>query len=148
MSSSQSLRLFCLLTQETFRDVGFLRYWTVNQLPLFILAAPMLTVLIFSGWELLVDPERLFKSTAKNPKLQIVLRLLAANQALVAILALTTYHVQIITRLATGYPVWYLWVASSLCSDKRRGIGRGLVVFMVMYAGIQGVLFASFLPPA
>lgn len=33
--------------------------------------------------------------------------------------------------------------------DKRRqGYGVAIVMFMVIYGGIQGGLFASFLPPA
>jgi phosphatidylinositol glycan class V len=73
---------------------------------------------------------------------------LAAIQTLVAILAITNFHVQIITRLASGYPVWYWWIANSLGNGETRKMGSGVVVFMVMYAGIQGGLFASFMPPA
>lgn len=69
-------------------------------------------------------------------------------QVLLVILAFTSYHVQIITRLSSGYPVWYWWVAACLKSPKTRGMGSGLVVFVTMYASIQAVLFASFLPPA
>jgi phosphatidylinositol glycan class V len=69
----------------------------------------------------------------------------------VALLALTSYHVQIISRLASGYFVWYWWVAGCLVDAERkdrRKIGWGIAVFMVMYAAIQGALYASFLPPA
>jgi len=77
---------------------------------------------------------------------------MAAAQVLLAVLAITTYHVQIITRIASGYAVWYWWTASCLLDNgadgKRQGLGGRIVTFFVMYAAIQGVLFASFLPPA
>ena len=78
----------------------------------------------------------------------MLIRSLAASQAILALINLTTSHVQIVTRLASGYPVWYWWIASSLCDDKRKSRGQAVVIFMIMYAGIQAVLYASFLPPA
>ena len=77
-------------------------------------------------------------------------------QIALALLGLTTYHVQVITRLSSGYPVWYWWLAHFIIEDARviatpqECIKVGLVVtrWMVMYAVIQGGLFASFLPPA
>ena len=80
---------------------------------------------------------------------------LSMPQIVLATLALTTYHVQIITRLSSGYMVWYWWVASLLVEQggttSRQGkfSVMGLIVFwMVSYALIQASLFASFLPPA
>ena len=63
-------------------------------------------------------------------------------------LAVTNYHIQIITRISSGYPLWYWWLANLLSDDKTAGTGKNSVTFMVMYACIQGALFASFLPPA
>ena len=79
---------------------------------------------------------------------RLLVRTLAALQTLLAILAITNYHVQIISRLSSGYPVWYWWVASCLMDKQRQSLGYGVVVFITMYATIQGGLFASFLPPA
>lgn len=131
------------------RNVGFLRYWTLNQLPLFILAAPALTLLLASGWEV-CSSGRIESRNAAAPVKghQMLIRSLAASQAILALINFTTSHVQIVTRLASGYPVWYWWIASSLCDDKRKSRGQAAVIFMIMYAGIQAVLYASFLPPA
>lgn len=87
-------------------------------------------------------------SNVDGARLRLVVRSMAFAQVLLVILAFTSYHVQIITRLSSGYPAWYWWVAASLRNAKTRQMGSGFVVFMVMYAMIQGVLFASFLPPA
>ena len=73
---------------------------------------------------------------------------MAIVQLALAALAVTTYHVQIINRISSAYPVWYWWVAGELVYEPRTGFAKNVVVFMVMYAMIQGVLFATFLPPA
>ncbi|KAM0341881.1 hypothetical protein ACHAPU_009817 [Fusarium lateritium] len=136
--------------QEEYWNVGFLKYWTPNQIPLFLLAAPMLTILIKSGTEMVREPSRGLGAMVfgLDKQCRLLVRTLAAVQTLIAVLAITNYHVQIISRLSSGYPVWYWWVASCLMDKQRQSLGYGLVVFITMYAVIQGGLFASFLPPA
>ncbi|KAL2119659.1 hypothetical protein VTJ04DRAFT_6620 [Mycothermus thermophilus] len=163
--------------QAYYWNTGFLRYWTVSNLPLFLLAAPMLTILVVSGVAQLkgggvvTTPSSSAETSAppekKNPttpttstpssatssqqeRFTSLLTSAAAAQVLLAILALTSYHVQIITRLSSGYPLWYWWVAGKLVSSEERDrvLANRIVMFMVMYAAVQGVLFASFLPPA
>jgi GPI mannosyltransferase 2 len=73
---------------------------------------------------------------------------MAFAQVILASLAITNYHIQIITRLSSGYPLWYWWLADMLSHSKTARFGKNAIIFMVMYATIQGVLFASFLPPA
>lgn len=80
---------------------------------------------------------------------------LALPQLALSIAAVTSFHVQVITRLSSGYPMWYLVVAnwtlrqssgsSTAKNDKRpQWVVRGIV----LYAIVQGLLFANFLPPA
>lgn len=78
---------------------------------------------------------------------------LSIPQGLLAVLALTSYHVQIINRISSGYPLWYWYLVSgavdSLSSPKAHHRVLTTAVWgMVGYALIQGVLFGSFLPPA
>lgn len=127
------------------------RYWKVSNIPLFLLAAPTLYVLARSGIAQLQSSN---KSTRPERLVGFVTSM-AAAQVLLSVLTLTSYHVQIITRLASGYPLWYWWLAGQLVKGQKPGdgakggfSGSGFVVFMVMYASIQAVLFASFLPPA
>ncbi|KAK1657708.1 mannosyltransferase [Colletotrichum godetiae] len=144
--------------QEHYWGVGLFRYWTLSNVPLFVLAAPVLGLLMVSGWEVVNRPSGLARSptAAKNQgqsgTTSVLVGSMAAAQLLLAALAITTYHVQIITRIASGYAVWYWWVAGCLLDDgadgKRRDVGGKVVIFSVMYAMIQSVLFASFLPPA
>lgn len=77
---------------------------------------------------------------------------LAIPQAVLAALALTNSHVQIINRISSGYPLWYWYI--SFCTLEYGNTThaalkpRFLVQAMVLYGFIQGGLFASFLPPA
>ena len=154
------------------RGVGFFRYWTVSNLPLFVLAAPMLYIMVTSAvWGLTrgsgsttvqsgkrddgIEPsesERM-ESQAKRAR-RVVLRL-AIPQLVLAVMALTSYHVQIITRLSSGYPVWYWWLASMIGENREIALfgrkwqlAKGISRWMVVYAIVQGGLFVSFLPPA
>ncbi|EPS33485.1 putative Dol-P-Man: alpha-1,6-mannosyltransferase [Penicillium oxalicum 114-2] len=143
--------------QSYYWNVGLFRYWTVSNIPLFAIAAPMLVVLAKSSIWALKAPSTLrskrtgVRSSQASPGAMLIR--LALPQGLLAVMALTSYHVQIINRIASGYPVWYWWLVSSAMpnlQDPQKG-RRGLVLAaqaMVAYALIQAVLFGSFLPPA
>lgn len=76
------------------------------------------------------------------------MRVLAASQTVVSVLAITNYHVQIVNRVASGYVVWYWWIAGCFLSKEWKQVGYRIAVAFIMYGCIQAVLFASFLPPA
>ncbi|KAL7621830.1 ER membrane glycoprotein subunit of the GPI transamidase complex-like protein [Parahypoxylon ruwenzoriense] len=133
------------------RNVGFLRYWTPGNIPLFLLATPMLYLLIKSGLEFIRKPLGLTiekSSPASLSQTTVLVQSMALSQLILAILAITNYHIQIITRISSGYPLWYWWLAGAITDRKTATFGSNVVRFMVMYAAIQGALFASFLPPA
>ncbi|KAF3761275.1 family 76 glycosyltransferase [Cryphonectria parasitica EP155] len=145
--------------QRHYWNNGLFRYWTVSNAPLFALAAPMLFVMGKSGKDIFFQASRLASShhyqkkqtggpSVDTARLELVVRSMAAAQVLLVIMVFTSSHVQIITRISSGYPAWYWWVAACLRAPKTRQLGIGIVVFMVMYSCVQGVLFASFLPPA
>lgn len=78
-------------------------------------------------------------------------------QLLVAILAVFVFHVQVVARMASGYPVWYWWLATCIVDqatrseDSKLSKSREPLIlsrWMVMYGIIQAGLFACFLPPA
>jgi len=123
----------------------------------------MLAILVWSGIETSVsatattEPARPKASTGKKTptavepepepgRLDTLVRSAAAAQVLLAVLAVTNYHVQIITRISSAFPLWYWWLAGKLLRGE--AWGSRIVMFMVMYASIQGALFTSFLPPA
>ncbi|KAK6581506.1 hypothetical protein PZA11_006197 [Diplocarpon coronariae] len=141
--------------QDHYWDCGFLRYWKFSNLPLFLLATPMLALLTVSGlWGLSSEAGRqqepapsARKESRGDHATRQVLRNLAFSQLILVILTLTTAHVQIITRISSASPVW-LWYAALASPEGHPLLGRNLVQFVVVYALVQGALFASFLPPA
>jgi len=170
-SSHRIMRCF-ILTATCFRNVGFLRYWSVSNLPLFLLAAPMLYIMVQSavwGWTMAPGPRMRTPVNVKRPNelsnsvppdiwlnaTREIVRRLALPQFILAVLALTSYHVQVINRISSGYPVWYWWLATMIVDPhETQVLGRkwntakvGLR-WMVLHATIQGGLFSSFLPPA
>lgn len=160
------------LTTTCVRNVGFLRYWSVSNMPLFLLAAPMLYIMIRSaiwGWTMAPGPRmrRPVNSERRNdlpssvsPATGLIatrelIGCFALPQFVLAMLALTSYHVQIINRLSSGYPVWYWWLATMIADQhevqlfgRKWNTAKVGLRWMVLHATIQGGLFSSFLPPA
>ncbi|KAF2628703.1 glycosyltransferase family 76 protein [Macroventuria anomochaeta] len=144
--------------QSHYWNVGLFRYWTLSNLPLFLLAIPMLWLLVYSSVTILhigyTQPlhGRPVPHTSNTlhskpaPDVTHDLPELALPQLILAFAAATSFHVQIVNRIASGYPIWYLTVAAWLQSDLQ--IGKWAIRTMVMYSMIQGILFANFLPPA
>ena len=100
---------------------------------------------------------------------QHLLPRLAVPQLVLVSLAATTFHCQILNRISSGYPLWYMIVALELCVTNwgdQRGTTSALfrlfgsydkipfaypawiVRAFVLYAVIQAGLYAAFLPPA
>ena len=80
---------------------------------------------------------------------------LALPQLVLAIAAFTSFHVQIVNRIASGYPTWYSMVATWLVTEQLTSSGakhqrpnQWIIRGMIIYALVQGMLFANFLPPA
>lgn len=121
-----------------FRNVGLFRYWTLSNVPLFLLAMPTLWLLAISSIE---QFQRENTSHARS-----LARRLAVPQLVLAVAALTSYHVQIITRLSSGYPIWCIWVAQKLKNNDKPG--KIVAYWAIVYALVQAGLYASFLPPA
>lgn len=149
------------------RNVGLFRYWTLSNLPLFLIAAPILWLMLVSSVTVLrsynhgpsyglhipqgvgtIRPSRPFAWVHSLPEL-------ALPQLVLAIAAITSFHVQITNRIASAYPTWYVMVAGWLVSEQAKlssakslhrdqWIVRGLII----YALVQGMLYANFLPPA
>lgn len=133
--------------QAHYWNVGLFRYWTVSNIPLFLLAAPMLYVLLITSFKVFQY------STPRNQmekSLTFITCRLALPQVATAVLTLTTAHVQIVNRLSSGYPVWLMYLAKTVVSfdPKEQGWAKFIVRLMVVYGVVQAVLFSAFLPPA
>lgn len=146
--------------QARYWNVGFLHYWTLSNLPLFALAAPMLALLSLTAVDALLSAAR-GKSISETRLSKNIMARLALPQLMLTLLAITNFHVQIINRISSGYPIWYIMLAISLHrSDDNgeavpseivkvlRNKSKWIVRSAVVYAAVQGGLFASFMPPA
>ncbi|KAK6336529.1 ER membrane glycoprotein subunit of the GPI transamidase complex-like protein [Orbilia brochopaga] len=163
--------------QSQYWGVGFMKYWTAGNIPLFLLAAPMLFVLLRTSSDILkitAPPVNRLYSLSLNEANRDLLFRLTVPQLLLATMAITNYHVQIITRLSSGLPMWYVVTAAALIqtttadtevseskdtSSESGKTGdetdntdaswcRPAIHFFLGYQVVQAVLYGGFLPPA
>ncbi|ESZ99364.1 GPI mannosyltransferase 2 [Sclerotinia borealis F-4128] len=163
----ESSRLWCTdaipsiytFVQGYYWNGGLFNYWTLPNIPLFLLAMPMIIILgVSSNWGIRDPQLQQISATPKKEsittvdkiqyahKVQII-RNLALSQLILTAITFTSGHVQIITRISSICPVYLWYMAASVGKEKDStitSVGR----FMIIYAGIQGGLFSSFLPPA
>jgi len=141
-----------------YRNVGLFRYWTLSNLPLFLLATPMMVLMVISGrWAVTYEANKQTADDAAVGKTSFkdimpsqssrIIRNMGISQLLLALLTATTAHVQIITRISSAYPVSLWYLAASSRSGKG-GLMKNAMRCMVIYAIVHGGLFSSFLPPA
>ncbi|KAI1623814.1 phosphatidylinositol glycan, class V [Exophiala viscosa] len=144
-----SLPSIFTFVQSHYWNVGPFRYWTLSNVPLFLLAGPTLGLLTYSAAAVLRTPA-LVKGGAVSHDITALQKKLMASLALpqlmLAILAFSSYHVQIITRISSGYPLWYIWLAAKATDEPNRVVI--VIRWMIIYALVQAGLYASFLPPA
>ncbi|KAF9110577.1 hypothetical protein BGX27_006156 [Mortierella sp. AM989] len=146
--------------QSFYWNCGFLRYYEIKQIPNFLMAAPMIT-LCASGiiYYVMYDIPRAmslgrsstpvppnvstppFMSSKTFPYIVLWMVLLFS--------AITTMHIQIITRAFSCLPPVY-WFAAHQFEREALGAGwtRSVSTFFVMYGLVGIVLFANFFPPA
>ncbi|KAF2765019.1 mannosyltransferase [Teratosphaeria nubilosa] len=173
--------------QSHYWNVGLFRYWTLSNLPLFALAFPLGWIIVETAIPCLFQTHHLNRvlnsSTTADQKLQpyppiphtreervfeYVLPRLALPQVVLVVMAATSFHVQILNRISSGYPVWYFILAVEICAsgwdieaesqallrlfgnyDRIPSVTPEWVVRgMVIYAFVQAGLYASFMPPA
>jgi len=148
---SQTLPFIYSYVQSKYWNVGFLRYWTKNQIPNFLLAAPtlslifaycfhhlrkMLPELVFSNNNL--TPSRSLKSLTIDPH--------AIHATILCFTLLVASHTQIVLRLAGSIPFTY-WAAAWLVSEHHT-LGRLWVTWSLLWSLTSIVLWSAFLPPA
>jgi len=137
--------------QSKYWNVGFLRYWTLSQLPNFLLAVPVLLLLACSSihnikWTI---TECLFpaqKRGSSSPFLSLSLTPHAIHAFILTTTLLFASHTQIILRVAASMPFTY-WSAAWLLFE-RPVLGRWWVGWSIIWGSVSLVLWATFLPPA
>ncbi|GAA6054109.1 hypothetical protein NBRC10513_006125 [Rhodotorula toruloides] len=158
--------------QSEYWDVGLFRYWTLLQLPNFLLAAPVLALSLAASYSFYrsnlaftlrstlpflplslapsapprhANPSEPL-SNPSSPSATLALIPLIHLHTLLTLLLLTTAHVQIVLRVCVTNPVVWWYAAELVCSGSRWG--RRWVVYCVVWGTVATGLWAVFLPPA
>jgi phosphatidylinositol glycan class V len=125
-----------LYAQAHYWDVGFLRYWTANNIPNFAFALPTITLSVLAI--------RYF--TVKFP-FQNLLPILIVNFVLL-IGGVFWWHVQILTRISSFVPLMYWYVASVDVLGGADIRYDWIVKYFIVWGLLQTGMFGAFLPPA
>ncbi|KAH9849114.1 GPI mannosyltransferase 2 [Lenzites betulinus] len=145
--------------QARYWNVGFLRYWTLQQLPNFLLGAPPLALLFvftlhYTRSALIPHlltfafPSSPSSSLRQKPSLFLPQSIAphAIHALILSALLLFASHTQIVLRTAASMPLTY-WAAAWLLVEHPR-LGRWWVGWSVVWGAASCVLWAVFLPPA
>lgn len=111
--------------QGHYWNVGFLKYWTLNNLINFLLASPMIFLIYKS----------IIHTNDFKLKILAVLHL---------ILCVFFIHVQIILRISSFLPIIYWYLSDLIIQDK----GKRWILYLIIWIPLQTTLYSSFLPPA
>ncbi|KZV80510.1 glycosyltransferase family 76 protein [Exidia glandulosa HHB12029] len=129
--------------QRKYWNNGLLRYWTLQQLPNFLIAAPVYA-LLFTGCyvhlraRLTGKRDAFFRSTRLTSH--------ALHALFITLTILLGGHVQIMLRLAASMPFLY-WSAAWLWLEHPKW-ARAWVGWSACWGAISVILWAAFLPPA
>lgn len=136
--------------QSKYWNVGFLRYWAVQQTPNFLLAAPVITLLLHYSTQsvhsfairLFNEPQSRNLSPFESPSLVPH----GIHAFVFTLILLFASHTQIILRFASSLPFTY-WSAARLLVEHPR-LGKWWVGWSVVWGAVSLVLWSAFLPPA
>ncbi|KAM3161149.1 GPI mannosyltransferase 2 [Lachancea thermotolerans] len=131
--------------QSHYWNVGFLRYWTLNNIPNFLIALPNFVVMWFSTVYFSIQyPCSNLKPLILLTKVFLIVLLLFA-------------HVQIINRISSFIPLHLWYIADRLnksavtSKEDTKGddkLVKFYILWLIFWIPAQTALFASFLPPA
>ncbi|KAG8796441.1 ER membrane glycoprotein subunit of the GPI transamidase complex-like protein [Ceratobasidium sp. 428] len=146
---SARLPLIYSFAQSHYWDVGLWRYWTLSQIPNFLLAAPMLLLVGGASILFLATVYRTFQPARAKfnssdraqsiawldglslaPKMTLTLLPYALHALVLSLLLFTTAHVQIALRVLPAATPWASWAGAALVmkgvkdrEDDSRGAG-------------------------
>ena len=162
--------------QKKYWGVGLFQYYSLHQLPNFLLAAPILLISLFSLFFYFIfhlrsflrrpSPLPLFCSSKDDVKygkmiFDINLIIFYIHWAILIVISLTILHVQVTTRFLSSTPPIY-WISSYLLlfpGKKRITIGRGrgrrwisltlgdvVLLYYLIFIVVGATLHVNFLP--
>jgi phosphatidylinositol glycan class V len=117
--------------QSHYWNNGFLNYFTMNNIPMFIIAAPQLIIILQSIW--------MFKNWIGCTHIILI-------SVIYWIIQFTSMHVQIVNRVSTFIPIHIFYVSFLLNNESK--YGKIILRWWIVWMFVQTSLFAAFLPPA
>lgn len=136
---SNSIPLIYSFVQSHYWNNGFLKYFTVEQIPNFLLAAPMILISIAGISYYLISKGRSLLNDRLLPYYTM--------WSVLAFSCVTSFHVQIITRFLSFLPPLY-WTIAQFYSSFSPKWRFCLLFYIVCYQLIGSILFTLFYPPA
>jgi phosphatidylinositol glycan class V len=125
----------------TTRNIGFLKYWTLDSIPNFVLASPVLAVSLVG----------LYRYCQSRTSLPGVALPLVIQHAVMTFLLIFQSHTQIALRVLSTDPVFW-WLLTDLAfKPDGRGLtkaGRAWIWWTVIWGSVSIVLWAGHYPPA
>ncbi|KAG8721742.1 ER membrane glycoprotein subunit of the GPI transamidase complex-like protein [Ceratobasidium sp. 394] len=121
--------------QSHYWDVGLWRYWTLAQIPNFLLAAPMLILVggssimffwtVYCSWRCVVTNTRTTPTAAPgnlslSPSMVLMVLPYALHALALSLLLFTTAHVQIALRVLPAATPWAAWAGAALVMKGAR----------------------------
>lgn len=169
---SQNLPISYGYVQEKYWDVGFLRYYELKQLPNFLLAAPLLAIVLINSFKYFRrNTAFCLRLGIFNLKPSVLRSVQIADQnqfvfivhaAVLTIFSVLCIHVQVTTRLiSSSSPMLYFFCANyflghhkkdddmnvNMFDIKRLGwLQKSVIYYFLGYYAIGTVLFSNFFP--
>ncbi|KAJ3567054.1 hypothetical protein NP233_g6617 [Leucocoprinus birnbaumii] len=133
--------------QARYWNVGLFKYWTLSQVPNFIIAFPPLFALF--SYSLAYLSHFLRASPSKSPFFNPSIAPHAIHALLMSCLLLFASHTQIVLRLAPSMPFTY-WAAAYILSNPKQYpfASRAWIPWAFIWSAVSVVLWVAFLPPA
>ena len=143
---SSTLPIIYTYVQKQYWHVSFLEYWTVSQIPNFVLILPIISLIYWSGSSYLI-----YLQDSKDRIFSRVMRPAIILPHVLYTLFFTTYilssaHAQILLRLAPSMPFLYFSAARLLLEHPRWG--KVWIIWSVVWGAASVILWTTFLPPA
>ncbi|EGN99627.1 glycosyltransferase family 76 protein [Serpula lacrymans var. lacrymans S7.3] len=144
--------------QDKYWNVGFLRYWTFQQLPNFIISLPVLLIIYIFAFNYfsalptvltsfpLLSHTRAPKPKPRSPFLSSRLLPHVLYATLLTLILTFSAHTQIALRTLPAVPVTY-WSAAWLLLERPM-LGKAWVAWSMVWGSLSAVLWGVFLPPA
>ena len=134
--------------QDHYWNVGFLRYYTPEQIPNFILASPVLGTSLYALYHY-VKTLRIKAMAAEGVTKGGVYGTRARPHVVVwgsmALIALLVMHVQVATRFLSVCPALY-WAVVSEGKSRGADVQRWTCVYAVTFSLLGALMFPTFYP--